>query len=92
MAPMRTPRGEPGESDQAIQILLDRLRLRIPDKLYRCPRTGTLWPRTILGWAPLRGCLGQLQELTHAEADDDRRWGRARRELRSPHFFHGPLG
>jgi len=82
-----------GESDQAIQILLDQLRLRLPDKLYRCPSTGTLWPRTILGWAPLRGCLGQLQALTEAEADNDRRWGRARRELReSPIFAMGLWG
>jgi DEAD/DEAH box helicase domain-containing protein len=76
-----------GESDQAIQILLDQLRLRVPDRLYRCPGTGTLWPRSILAWAPLRGCLGQLQELSDAEADDDRRWGRARRELRASLIF-----
>jgi DEAD/DEAH box helicase domain-containing protein len=82
-----------GESDQAIQILLDQLRLRAPEKLYRCPGTGTLWPRSILGWAPLRGCLGRLQEITHAEADDDRRWGRARRELREfPIFAMGLWG
>jgi hypothetical protein len=82
-----------GESDQAIQILLDQLRLRLPDKLYRCPCTGTLWPRTVLGWAPLRGCLGQLHAITHAEADDDRRWGRARRELRElPIFAMGLWG
>jgi DEAD/DEAH box helicase domain-containing protein len=82
-----------GESDQAIQILLDQLRLRVPGKLYRCPGTGTLWPRSILGWAPLRGCLGQLQELSGPEADDDRRWGRARRELREfPIFAMGLWG
>ncbi len=75
------------ESDWAIQILLDRLRLRSPAKLYRCPGTGTLWPRTILGWAPLRGCLGSLQEIAHTEADIDRRWGRARRELRESDIF-----
>jgi hypothetical protein len=75
------------ESDRAIQILLDRLRLRSPEKLYQCPGTGTLWPRTILGWAPLRGCLGCLHEITHAEADEDRRWGRARRELRESDIF-----
>jgi len=80
-------------NDQAIQILLDRLRLRVPDKLYRCPDTGTLWPRTILGWAPLRGCLGHLQEITHTEADNDRRWRRARLELReSPIFSMGLWG
>jgi len=82
-----------GESDQSIQILLDQLRLRAPVQLYRCPSTGTLWPRAILGWAPLRGCLGQLHEITHAEADEDRRWGRARRELREfPIFAMGLWG
>ena len=75
------------DSDQAVQILLDGLRLRVPDKLYRCPDTGTLWPRTVLGWAPLRGCLGGLGEISHLEADDDRRWGRARRELRESAIF-----
>ncbi|HXI42525.1 MAG TPA: helicase-related protein, partial [Bryobacteraceae bacterium] len=81
------------ESDQAIQILLDRLRLRVPDTLFRCPDTGTLWPRTILGWAPLRGCLGHLQQITHTEADHDRRWHRARLELReSPIFSMGLWG
>ena len=75
------------ESDYALQILLDRLRLRPPPKLCRCPDTATLWPRTILGWAPFRGCLGRLQEVSHSEADEDRRWGRARRELRESDIF-----
>ena len=83
----------PGQTDDAIQILLDQLRLRLPDKLYRCPSTGTLWPRTVLGWAPLRGCLGQLQPLSQVGADNDRRWGRARRELRQfPIFAMGLWG
>jgi hypothetical protein len=82
-----------GESDQGIQILLDQLRLRVPDRLYRCPSTGTLWPRSILGWAPLRGCTGDLKQLSDADADDDRRWGRARRELREfPIFAMGLWG
>jgi len=76
------------ESDQAIQILLDKLRLRVPVKLYRCPDTGTLWPRTILGWAPLRGCLGHLREISRDEADSDRRWARARTELREYSIFN----
>lgn len=75
------------ESDHAIQILLDKLRLRLPPKLYRCPDTGTLWPRSILGWAPLRGCLGHLQEVSHGDADGDRRWSRARLELREYPIF-----
>jgi len=76
------------ESDNAIQILLDKLRLRLPAKLYRCPDTGTLWPRTILGWGPLRGCLGRLQEISQEDADVDRRWSRARLELREYPIFH----
>jgi len=82
-----------GVPDQAIQILFDRLRLRRPSKLFRCPDTGTLWPRTVLGWAPLRGCKGKLHQISHEEADRDRRWGRARTEFReSPIFGMGLWG
>jgi DEAD/DEAH box helicase domain-containing protein len=81
------------ESDKAIQILLDGVRLRRPDRLYRCPATGTLWPRSVFGWAPLRGCLGGLHEIRPEDADEDRRWGRSRRELReSPVFSMGLWG
>ena len=76
-----------GETDRAVQILLDRLRLRLPAKLYRCPTTGTLWPCTVLGWAPLKSCLGHIREITFDEADKDIRWGRARRELRESAIF-----
>jgi hypothetical protein len=75
------------ESDRAIQILLDKLLIREPGKLFRCPATSTLWPRTVLGWAPLRGCRGELEEITPVEANNDRRWGRARRELREEQIF-----
>ncbi|MCW5980039.1 MAG: DEAD/DEAH box helicase [Bryobacteraceae bacterium] len=82
-----------GVSDRAIQILLDKLCIRFPKTLYRCPDTGTLWPRAVLGWAPLRGCLGNLQPISQDEADGDRRWRRARRELReSPIFEMGLWG
>ena len=82
-----------GETDRAFQILLDRLRLRLPTELYRCPTTGTLWPRSVLGWAPLKSCLGHIQRITFDEADKDSRWGRARRELReSPIFSMGLWG
>jgi hypothetical protein len=81
------------ESDTALQILLDALRLRRPERLYRCAATGTLWPRTVLGWVPLRGCLGGVAEISVEAADNDRRWGRARRELRdSPIFSMGLWG
>ncbi len=79
--------------DPAIQILLDRLRLRVPARLFRCPDTGTLWPRSVLGWGPLRGCLGSVEGVSPSDADQDRRWGRPRRELReSPIFRIGLWG
>jgi DEAD/DEAH box helicase domain-containing protein len=83
----------PGETDQAIQIVLDRLRLRVPRKIYRCPTSGTIWPRSIAGWAPLKSCLGLLSEIHSNDANGDSRWGRARKELReSPIFSMGLWG
>lgn len=76
-----------GQSDQAIQILFDQLRLRVPNRLYQCPDTGTLWPRSVLGLAPMRGCLGRLTRIADSDADGDRRWGRARREFRDSQIF-----
>ena len=77
----------PSESDQAIQILFDQLRLRRPAKMFRCPDTGTLWPRSVLGWAPLKGCLGHLSPITPDDADADRRWGRIRSEFGASEIF-----
>lgn len=82
-----------GQSEPAVQILFDRINLRIPESIYRCPDTGTLWPRSVNGWAILRGCLGNLLEISPADADADRRWGRARSEIRdSPIFSVGLWG
>ncbi|MCI0603728.1 DEAD/DEAH box helicase [bacterium] len=83
----------PRESRPAIQILLDKLSVRRPLSVYRCPDTGTLWTRTVLGWMPFKGCQGGLIEITSEAADADARWGRARRELRdSPIFRMGLWG
>jgi hypothetical protein len=80
----------PKESQRAIQILLDRLCVRRPERLFRCKDTGTLWPRSVQGWAPMKGCRGNLIPIMHEEADEDPRWGRARRELsESPIFRDG---
>ena len=51
-----------GLTDSAFQLVFDRLRLRKPRALYRCPDTGTLWPREVVGWSPLKGCLGNIAE------------------------------
>ena len=79
--------GRADETDFAIQILIDKLMIREPARLFRCPATGTLWPRNVLGWAPLRGCRGELREVTQAEVNEDRRRGRPRRELREEEIF-----
>jgi DEAD/DEAH box helicase domain-containing protein len=77
----------PSDHNPAIQILMDALRLRPPADLYRCPTTGTLWPRSVLGLAPLKSCSGNLKSISGEEADSDKRWGRARREIRELHIF-----
>jgi DEAD/DEAH box helicase domain-containing protein len=82
-----------GITDSAFQLVFDHLRLRKPPALHRCPDTGTLWPRAVIGWAPLKGCLGQLGGITQEQCDFDRRWGRTRNELSSsPIFIEGLWG
>ena len=82
-----------GNPRKHFQISFDQLRLRMPATLFRCPDTATLWPRTVVGWGPLRGCLGHLTAITQQEADVDSRWGRARNELwESPIFAMGLWG
>jgi DEAD/DEAH box helicase domain-containing protein len=78
------------EADVAIQIFMDRLTLRKPAHYFKCEATGTIWPHSALGWAPLEGCLGTLREVNSDDLDKDLRWGRARREfLESPIFEKG---
>ena len=78
------------EDDKAIQILLDRLSVRVPARLYRCEATGTVWTRSALGWVPIRGCRGIVHAITPEQIDQDTRWGRARREFKkSPIFSKG---
>ena len=56
-------------------------------QLYRCSATSTFWPRSVLGWAPLKGPLGGLDPISPEGADQDGRWGRARREIRESEIF-----
>lgn len=75
------------EADMAIQILMDYLTIREPDRLYRCEATGTIWAYSALGWAPIEGCIGTLREVSAKDLDGDARWGRSRREfIESPIF------
>jgi Lhr-like helicase len=70
-----------------IQILLDQLCLRRVRYHYLCPETGTIWPRNILGWAPIKECQGNLLSISPDELDKDLRWGRARREMKTNSIF-----
>ena len=81
-----------GIHDKAIQILLDRLYFRRPSPLYYCPVTSTFWPRSVFGWAPLRGCLGGLQQISQQEADRNRRWGRHDEKFENPLFSRSASG
>jgi DEAD/DEAH box helicase domain-containing protein len=80
-------------TDKAIRMALDRLSVRRPTSLFRCPETGTVWTRSALGWTWADGCLGNLTPVSEDDLDNDPRWGRPRRELlESPYFSEGLWG
>ena len=81
-----------GPTQKAVKIQLNRLSIRRPARLFSCPDSLTLWPRSVLGWAPLKGCRGGLVESGVGEANDHPRWRRDREELRSPVFRIGLWG
>lgn len=70
----------------AIQIVFPKLALRRPMKLFKCPVTGHIWSRSILGCAPEYGC-NNLQPITEEEVNNDPRVGRQRREIQSSKVF-----
>ena len=76
----------------AVKILFDKLAIRKPEKHFHCPDSLTVWPRTILGWAPLKGCRGNLKPIGDREVNELPRWQRARRELRNDVFRMGLWG
>lgn len=71
---------------EAIQIYFPKLALRRPRQLFRCERTGHIWPRSVLGCAP-ESVTGHLRAVTRDELDQDARVGRQRRELKTANAF-----
>lgn len=65
----------------ALQIRFHFLGLRRPSTLYRCERTGQVWPRTVAGLFP-GAKEPNLIEVGHDEIDNDSRLRRRRGELR----------
>jgi DEAD/DEAH box helicase domain-containing protein len=71
---------------EALQIYFPHLTLRRPPQLYRCDRTGHIWPRSVLGCS-YESTLGRLQPVSHEELNHDPRVGRQRTELESATVF-----
>ena len=70
----------------AIRLKLLALGVRRPPQLYLCPRTGWVWPRSVIGCAPREGC-NDLQPVTDEELDKYSRLSRERREYRDSPVF-----
>jgi hypothetical protein len=64
------------------------LALRAPRDAWCCPRTGTVWPRAVLGCAPIRGSVGGLVRMGQDELDRHPRIARARQSYRHEPVFH----
>ncbi len=80
------------KSQPAVKILFDKLVVRKPERHFHCPDSLTVWPRKVLGWAPLKGCRGKLEPIEDGEVDKLSRWQRARSELKDPIFRIGLWG
>lgn len=88
------PRGKgkkkaPAVAVDCLRIHFDGLEARQPkaDSLFRCARTGEVWPRSVLGCAPWPAGLSALAPVEPAALDEDARLRRARQELlESPVF------
>jgi DEAD/DEAH box helicase domain-containing protein len=76
-----------GASVGAVRIVFQELGLRRPTQLFRCKRTGHVWPRSVAGCAPETGCHGTLEPVTGETLDSDPRLGRLRHEYRESPVF-----
>jgi hypothetical protein len=63
----------------ALRIKFRALALRMPGRVYLCPKTGTIWPRAVYGCAPIRGQGYGLVQVGQDELDRHPRVSRARR-------------
>lgn len=81
---LRVEENAPTNDDNAVtalQLQFSQLGLRRPSRLFRCGRTGQVWPRSVAGL--YHGAVSPcLTEASHEEIDADPRLGRRRRELR----------
>jgi ATP-dependent helicase YprA (DUF1998 family) len=75
---------------EALQIYFPSLGLRRPLKLFRCKKTGHIWPRSVFGCSP-ESLEGTLIPVTEDELDRDSRVGRQRREFMESNIFKQAL-
>ncbi len=80
------PQNASGHQVDAIRILFLELGLRYPSTLYRCPTTGRIWPREVLGCAPETGNTN-LESIDEQALDQDPRFIRQRQELAASPVF-----
>ena len=76
-----------GSPVRAIRIVFRELGLRRPQSLYRCEKTGHVWPRSVAGCAPEIGCTQTLRPVSDEQLDADPRLGRLRQEYRESPVF-----
>ncbi len=70
----------------AFRLKFPELGLRQPLRLYRCPTTGHIWPREVLGCAPETGCT-DLELVDEDILNQDPRIKRQRSEFTSSLVF-----
>jgi len=63
---------------EAFRIKFFSLGLRASREVHQCPLTGTVWPRAVLGCAPIRGSSGGLIVVNQDDLDRHPRVARAR--------------
>lgn len=79
-------------TSEALRIDFSELALRRPARLFRCEKTGQIWPRAVEGDAPATVELS-LKVVSPEQLDEDLRIGRLRLELQtSPVFSLGLWG
>ncbi|WP_417385359.1 DEAD/DEAH box helicase [Gimesia sp.] len=71
----------------SVRIVFEELGLRRPITLYRCRKTGHIWPRAVAGCALEVGCQGTLESVTEEALDADPKLGRLRNEYRQSPVF-----
>ncbi len=70
--------GKGGTVVPAFRIRFFELGLRVPGEVFRCERTGTVWPRAVLKCAPIRGSDGDMAIVGQDDLDRHPRLARAR--------------